>query len=455
MSLIHIAIESGCDINLDYFISGFEFDACIFGKTNFFETNKKRLLFILGEEKLVVFRIWAQKNNVEFLNEFELIYIDPQHKDFVSINDYPLIRIKTYGKPFVDELSSKYKYAYLNYLIGEKESKLKVINRDNEIRHGDDFSEISLISDAEEKYIIHESIPDRFSKENELLFQAFLKSHDEYCGMKCAIFIGNGVSIPFGADNWQQLIDNMVDYLNPFYINDNLSIESELHHSSYAISSFVQTTLFENGDANKYFDAIYYCVYRKLNNLMFEEDTLIKAIALGKIKYPYLPLLTYNYDTFVEQQYSALSHKKMIPVLPNNYVRFNSNEIIHLHGYIDYDTHNHEGLILTDTEYFDAYTGYKTKNTRFLQTKTLREHYCLFVGSSMSDLFQMSIINNVKQADPTGKWCCFALMCLKNLSLNEKIHLIKYYRSKGIYLITVDSFAELPKKLAFLLGIDF
>lgn len=458
-SLVNQASRESKEIFLDYGVDEqFHFDAFFPQGLSLFEIDQKPQFVIIEDGSKARLRKLLSKINFEILRNSSLIIITTLRESDVYQIGFDSFFVHIYGRFFIDRLIDENGTAFLNYLIGEKDTEVKVINREkNDYRRNNDIEheQIELSSKSGANYLIHEETPEYFSRENELLFKAFLNSKDNNEENKCALFIGNGVSIPFGADNWQDMINNLVDYLKPFYIDDNERVKKFLNDSSYAISSFVQTTLFDSKLKDKYYDALYYCVYRKVNELMFKEDTLVRAIALGKIKYPDLPLLTYNYDTFIEHQYEIECLKKIDHVLPSEILSLPSNCIIHLHGYIGYRTHLAKDIILTDKEYFEAYLDYPPKPTKRIQNYVLKNRYCLFVGSSMSDLFQMSLISKTKDLSKNGKWCCFALMCFKDLSLNEKIHLIKYYRNKGIYLITVNSYAELPKKLASLLGVIF
>jgi hypothetical protein len=105
-------------------------------------------------------------------------------------------------------------------------------------------------------------------------------------------------------------------------------------------------------------------------------------------------------------------------------------------------------LILTQYDYYSVYKG---NNWVSKKQKELLENYtCLFVGSSMSDLFQMSLINDVrnkaikksmnnmkKNNDNIKIWKCFALMCLKGLSARDKVAIFNYYLNKGIHIINL------------------
>ena len=73
----------------------------------------------------------------------------------------------------------------------------------------------------------------------------------------------------------------------------------------------------------------------------------------------------------------------------------------------------------------------------------------------MSDLYQMSIISDVKKDLSKSKshrlWKCFALMCLNGMKAKDKISVINYYMSKGVYVIYKNDYDELPSTLKELL----
>lgn len=451
--LINESEKENKNLLLDYTIDQtFNFDAYSFAGLNIFELGDGPQYIIIGYNSMRNFiKVISNNRDFEFLKYSKVIVITNKTSRYKTENVINGITLYIFGRAFINECINYHHISYLNYLLGEENIRLEVINREKDRDRISDLEWIEVSSD-DEKYYIHDDTPYMLSLENERLFKTLLNSSENSHDNKCAIFLGNGVSIPYGADDWQSLINNLIDYLKPFYIDDNERVKVFLSNSSYAISSFVKTTLEDSKEIDKYYDALYYCVYRKVNEHMFKENTLVRAVALGKVKYPNLPLLTYNYDTFVEHQYEIESKKQLLHILPSDSLLKNPDVLVHLHGYIGFHSHMAHDVVLTDKEYFDTYLGYPSSKSKKMQESILRKRYCLFVGSSMSDLFQMSMISNVKKSSSI-KWCCFALMCLGNLSLNEKIHLIKYYRSKGIYLITVNSFHDLPKKLADLFGI--
>lgn len=185
---------------------------------------------------------------------------------------------------------------------------------------------------------------------------------------------------------------------------------------------------------------------------MHNEDTLVKVIADTKRMCPLLPVLTYNYDTFVERQYYYdYSHNLNYYSGPDYMSKINDH-VIHLHGYLSYTNNKKDGIILTDEEYYSTYDSASTSWVVKAQKEILDKHIVLFVGSSMSDLFQMSLINGVKQ-NHGDNWRCYALLKLdpNKIGLKGTIKLLEYYQKKGIHIIFVDSFEKMPEKLSDIL----
>ncbi len=125
-------------------------------------------------------------------------------------------------------------------------------------------------------------------------------------------------------------------------------------------------------------------------------------------------------------------------------------KIGHLHGLIPLEhPTKHTKLILTQDDYYETYIG--SSWTVSKQKNLLTNNTCLFVGSSMSDVFQMSIISQVRKSCyseySSYSWKCFALLCLGKLGPKDLASVYNYYFNKGISIIVVKEFKELPKKL--------
>ena len=416
-----------------------------------------------GKRPLIVdisysFKIESFINTTNQIKKLDInaFYVLITYTNLKEYNTRHIPGTRVLGRDFVEELIGRNQDAYLSAILGNPNTTLNVGREEAEESYREDKPGL-YISNNNEKLYLSEDDPNKLNELFKNEFKTYLKGSNND-KTNCAVIIGNGVSIPFGSDSWSDMIDNLSKYLEPFFVESSNNIKNALSNSSFAISSFTKNLLVRNGLSSKYIDALHYCIYRKYNNLMHESPSLIKAIALAKEKYPLLPLLTYNYDTFVERQYEFETKKVLMyfnqdPFRRDAKISYKNN-VIHLHGYLSYTHKKYSGLILTDEEYFKAYLNNPRSWVFQTQIDALTNYKCLYVGSSMSDLFQMSVINKARKHKSDEKWCCFALMCFANLSLKEKMELIKYYLEKGIKVIFVETFEDLPDQLAGLFSIN-
>lgn len=124
--------------------------------------------------------------------------------------------------------------------------------------------------------------------------------------------------------------------------------------------------------------------------------------------------------------------------------RYGEPKIKHVHGLVPYKRKSHlSGVVLTQDDYYKTYKG----DTWTVRTqKEALDGNCLYVGSSMSDLFQMSLISNVRdQKIRKGikNWKCFALLCFAGLSKKDIATVYNFYLKKGVYVIFTKTFEEL------------
>lgn len=268
---------------------------------------------------------------------------------------------------------------------------------------------------------------------------------------KPAMIIGNGVSIPFGSDPWAKVTESIFDYLNPLYLDNLQSVKKAIGDSNYFTASMSKMTI----SPNKYNEALKLCIYRKYEDKMHSPNTLIRSIVKIKQKFIDMPLITYNYDSFLEDDFNLINNKSKMSTVYDAKTDNLSLEpkIKHVHGFCSNTSPaNPKNIILTDEEYFNVYKGNSWVVNE--QKNALENHICLYVGSSMSDLFQMSIINDIKKKNNAnlnhkaiGPWFCYALVCLKNLSPKDISTINNYYIRKSIRLIFVDDYEKLPKQL--------
>ena len=276
---------------------------------------------------------------------------------------------------------------------------------------------------------------------------------------KPALIIGNGVSIPFGSDDWSHLCKNLTDYLSPFYVDDINSITNIIGNSTYSSTCMTKITL----PQDFYLKSLWNSIYRKYDpNIMHVGNSYIRSISLAKIKHPNMIVMTYNYDCFLESDIKLVDSSFLFDVVKNkdDYKVYKEPSIIHLHGFIPYNIPIiAEDIVLTDDEYFEKYA--KKSWVSDIQNKYFLENVCLFIGSSLSDTFQMSLLKQARDKslkedidDSLSMWKAFAILCLKGLSPKDKLVVINYYLNKGIFIIYGDSFEELPKILNEVMSFD-
>ena len=293
---------------------------------------------------------------------------------------------------------------------------------------------------------------DDFFESISIIGEVDFKKRIKYYG-EPALFVGNGVSVHFGSDSWETLSNSLFNYLKPEYIEDEAGVNKAIGGTNYALTSMSKYMI----DNKKYYDAIYYSLYRKYRKTMHIDSTLLRSVSIIKHKYPLVPVITYNYDNFLEMDYELKYSSKMRSISTKRQDnKFLEPKIIHIHGIIPFNkVSKHSSLILTQEEYYSAYKAKSWVVTR--QKNLLTSNICLFVGSSMSDLFQMSVIEDVRKryysVEKPYSWKCFALLCLKDMSPKDITAIYNYYFSKGVHIIIVEDFKKLPQKLLSLFGL--
>lgn len=370
------------------------------------------------------------KNNINNKSSLVIIGLWEEESNYDGI----IIR----GKEYVKKLAFEYPELYWAFAVSnDRDARIQMIDGGNKIElitrvlGLEDFPPIISVDDIEKIKLsnIHE-------------FQRITTFENK----KPAIICGNGISIPFGSDPWGKLTDSVFDYLTPFYIDNVDNVKRLIGNSNYLINSMAIHYL----KKDEFGKALSDCIYRKYNkSKMHTKYTLLHAIAESKYNDPRMPVITYNYDTFIENDLEKYHPDFFVSSVSASVSDKKNSEpkIKHVHGII-FDKKNPilKNIVLSSDQYFLAYkTGkqwtYKT------QYDALYNNICLYVGSSMSDLYQMSVINDVKKEYENNEkrvWKCFALMCLKDVSAKDKISMISYFMSKGIYIIFVSNYDELP-----------
>lgn len=268
-----------------------------------------------------------------------------------------------------------------------------------------------------------------------------------------ALILGNGVSIPYGAKTWDGLVKELTLKIKTSCLKKYSDVINYFSSSLYSNAEFSIDLINDYFEKDGFKETMWNCLYNEFGDHLFErkQPTLVSIVAKAKTKYPNIPVLTYNYDTFVEKYYGYLQdkktkNKKYISYysgadFANNYAQ----NVIHLHGYVSYTEKNmSDEIILSTKSYFDSYLSSKQNHWVIeAQKDVLRHKTVLYVGSSMTDLFQMSIINEIYQENPDN-FRCYALLNLGGLDPNDQVQIMNYYYKKGIIVIFGESFGDLP-----------
>ena len=367
-----------------------------------------------------------------------------------DINKYH--NIKVLGADYVRELANKYPIEWLAFSVSCRPED-NIISYDSE-------NETFILSN---KTLAHsEVLTDyKFSakdikKLSDINKQSF-KNEIRIPSRNPALFIGNGASVCFGSDLWKPLCDYLFDYLNPKHVDKLDLVRKAIGNTTFSLSSMTKCLI----DSNKYYSAIYSSLYRKYEPSMHDSSTLIRSAVRVKEHLPNMPVITYNYDDFFEIDYNKYTSRTISSV--ENQQQDNTTvepKIRHVHGLFPYGMSTLQPqLVLTQEEYYDAYR-YRHGHVSWtpdIQKYILKNNVCLFIGSSMSDLYQMSLIdeiyNEYYSGEQTRPWKCFALLCFKELTPRDIYSVCNYYASKGVHVIFTDDFKDLPAELLKIFGL--
>jgi len=113
-----------------------------------------------------------------------------------------------------------------------------------------------------------------------------------------AMVVGNGASMTFGSDSWQEMRNKLANHLSPFYVDDTESINVVRR-----FTLFVSRLGRKNAPLNLFYSSIYESIYGKYETKMHTQYTLVRSISSAKHKFMDMPLFTYNFDCFIEKDY--------------------------------------------------------------------------------------------------------------------------------------------------------
>ncbi len=371
-----------------------------------------------------------------YLNQFSdfvlcpIVFIDisgkKSFKTVIGGKEYLVL-----GQPFIAQLARLYPDIYRQYVLEPEEMVPQEKSNSEESRTLP--TPISTVLD------------NNFASFKELIANS---------NQHISVIAGNGVSIPFGTDTWSDMTSNILMQLQPGCVDSYSSAGRFFGDISLATNDFAKFTLLDNGAGTLYWNAIKYSIYRRYNRLTHDQDSSIKAICQAKHKYwDRLSLFTYNYDTFIENQFEhdygpAMSLTSAINDECDAIPTATTDIVIHAHGRFLEGKDKGEDIILTRSEYFEEYRSMLRPQLTKLRD-ALKHDICLFVGSSMTDIFQLTMIeDNSKQYGDDSKPWIYALLPVGRFKEKEEKtlkSLYEYFLKKDVLVISFDEFKDIPE----------
>lgn len=259
-------------------------------------------------------------------------------------------------------------------------------------------------------------------------------------GPDVALFVGNGTSRAFGSDDWSKMSDSLANLLVPEYANDIGNVRKKIGDSNYNVAEIVS----DNLGKERYASGIRSSVYRKYDVSMHKENTLVRSIAKAKAAHENLAVLTYNFDNFLEEDLKRIGLQVNVEYKSNS--RMPEPKIVHVHGFLPPEGDGHD-IVLSRPEY-EKY--YKTKKEWVWKTQAdmLKSRVCIFVGSSMSDVYQMKVIEEtLRLSERRFPRRCFAIIAFKCFSKKDRMMVESYFYGRNVEIIPVCDHEAIPKEL--------
>ncbi len=264
---------------------------------------------------------------------------------------------------------------------------------------------------------------------------------------KISISLGAGVSIEYGAQKWDDLINDFYDEIQRAgKIDDVKAVQKKIGGTSVINGQFAQDNLLD------FMDSLYKGLYSKYRGKSFYYPTNSSLEYIAKLAYKLqsrrFNIITYNYDDFLEQ---ILTHKGITHnSIYNEEEKIDDNlSVFHPHGFLPYGTKKgdyakyKDFIIFSESEYHKLYNN-PLSWAMVLQQYLYRESAYLFVGCSLTDPNLRRILENTKIKGKTH----FALMITDGLSKKDQFIVHRHFMRIGVECIWFDTIADMKTELA-------
>jgi hypothetical protein len=196
-----------------------------------------------------------------------------------------------------------------------------------------------------------------------------------------AIFLGAGVSVSANMPSWDGLLKELMGRGQIIDQSDYKAIAFEMDNSNLIIARYIQKSL--GIDDNELRNRIWNMFYKKGN--VGESDLISSICNLVNNQKNVRSILTYNYDTFIEENLK-INGKSCFSVYGYNRDEYNSFPVYHVHGYISRENKKQEDdrIVLNEKDYHEMYSKvFDWSNVE--QLHALTRCTCFFIGLSMKD----------------------------------------------------------------------
>lgn len=312
----------------------------------------------------------------------------------------------------------------------------------------DDFNEFILENVEEDKHL------------NEL------RNTDKF---KLSFALGAGCSIDANISNWEtlskalgyELLYSLLERDESAYFNMTIAkMISDRIFSSFDKTSALEAiqNLYETKESKlEYYKSLQRVLYMSYDGPKNENVTLMKSICDCIRRNNIYELLTYNFDSVLEQVLDNEYTSKNSEV-ESSITEVNDIKVYHVHGYIPYDYKGKaevNNFVFTDKDYYEN-TMKENNFTNITQRKLFNRYNMVFVGVSFTDgnlkeILRKRIINgeNNNQLYAFYRLPNFEKKGREQRIIETKYKILQqcYFDTLGIKIIWVKDYKEIPDKI--------
>jgi hypothetical protein len=264
-----------------------------------------------------------------------------------------------------------------------------------------------------------------------------------------SLFLGTGVSLAYGVDDWQKMAINIRDMISPILSSEPEKIMAMLGANSYSTTSYAEFVYETASYKHDYFQAIRNSLYRKYSGVL-PLDTTLNGVVDYYIKHN-PTTLSFNYDDFFERIAKKVKHVNVFPIYDSESEKKEAGKkhtIIHVHGYLPHSKPTEameKSIVLSQEDYFLAYSNESWVSGKI--TDVITHQNILAIGLSFSDIFLRNLMNRIDSENQESKKLImpkrFILLFDQNLSSLDKWMVTLYFLKMNIRVAWVKSYNEM------------